>query len=294
MYWRREGTLPPRPTRLVSIPSLRPARASPSTPTSNGFVRRRCEGSPFGLALLPLPGRAFAFRPISLVAGRAPLPALALAPAPPLVLSTAAEPLAVAALLLHGAQLVERALHGLHGAIALPLLQGLHAFAEIARVARVALAPQPLHLLQELAQLVGRELLALESSAQGLGLLENHALLALGEVALEVGQPVELLEHANALVALLEEGVEVGSLPRDGGVLEDRGEVARLGGTTHAAARTRRALLHLGAAHVLALGRLRLILAFEIARAVLRFFFLFLARPGEAGQRSLRQGNGRS
>src|SRR5262249_58667918 len=138
------------------------------------------------------------------------------------------------------------------------------------------------------------ELLALESSTQGLGLVETHARLARGEVAREVGQTVELLEHANALVALLEEGVEVGSLPRDGGVLEDRGEVAGLGGATHAAARTRRALLHLGAAHVLALGRLRLILALEIARAVLRFFFLFLARPGKAGQRSLRQGNGGS
>src|SRR5215470_1689119 len=238
--------------------------------------------------------RAFAFRPISLVAGRAPLPALALAPAPPLVLSTAAEPLAVAAFLLHGAQLVERALHGLHGAIALPLLQGFHAFAEIAGVARVTLASQPLHLLQELAQLVGRELLALEASAQGLGLLENHALLALGEVALEVGQPVELLEHANALVALLEEGVEVGGLPCDGGVLEDRGEVARLGGATHAAARTCRALLHLGAADVLTLGGLRLVLALEIARPVLRLLLLFLPRAGETGQRSLRQRNSRS
>ena len=52
-----EGTLPPRPTMLVSTPSFRPARDSPSTPTSYGLVRRRWVGSPLGLPLLPLPGR---------------------------------------------------------------------------------------------------------------------------------------------------------------------------------------------------------------------------------------------
>src|SRR5262249_28630156 len=237
--------------------------------------------------------RAFTLRPVSLVARRASLPAVALARTPPLVLPPAAKALAVSSLLLHGTQLVERALHGLHGPIALSLVQRLPTFAEVSGVAWVALATETLHLLQELAQLVGRELLALEAAAQSLRFLEDHALLVLGEVALEVREPVDLLQHANAFVALLEEGVEIRRLSCDGSVLEDCREITRLGRPAHARPRPHRALLHLGAAHVFALGRFRLVLALEISRAVLRLLLLFfLPRPGEAGQRALRPRDG--
>src|SRR6185503_15835161 len=115
MYCMREGICEPRPTMLVSIPCLRPGRASPSTPTSNGLPRRRAVGSPFGEPLLPRPGSSPS------PSGKSPSsPALApalLVPAlvaAPVALAPALERLAVAAPLLLGAHLVERPLHGLH------------------------------------------------------------------------------------------------------------------------------------------------------------------------------------
>ncbi len=77
---------------------------------------------------------------------------------------------------------------------------------------------------------------------------------ALGVVLLQVGQPIHLLQHADALVALLEERVEVGRLAAEGGVLEDRGEVARLALSAGAHARSEVALLHLGSLDDVALG----------------------------------------
>src|SRR5262245_59883951 len=148
----------------------------------------------------------FALGEITLFAGAARVLTARVAPltAPPLVLAPALEALAVAARLVHGAELVQGALHR------------LHALVDVAGprrpLAGAALAAELLHLVHQLPHLLGRELVALEPAAQLLGLLEERLALGLGEVALQIGKPVHLLEHADPLVALLEEGVEVRAL----------------------------------------------------------------------------------
>src|SRR3989442_13594805 len=89
-----------------------------------------------------------------------------------------------------------------------------------------ALAAQPLHLLQQLLELLRRDLVGTQAAREGLGLAEDHLVLARREVRREVGQAVHLLEQLEPLVAALEEAVEVGSLRAERGVLEHRGEVA--------------------------------------------------------------------
>src|SRR3990172_11017685 len=163
------------------------------------------------------------------VVARPLLPAAAVASAlpAPLVLAPATQPLAVPALALHAPHLGQRALHGRHGLVGLPALEGIHTVEDVAApVVGTALAPEALHLLEQLAELVRRDA-GIESPAQGLGFLEDDAALALGEVALQVRQPVDLLQHADALVALLEEGVEVGRPPAQRRVLEHGREIAR-------------------------------------------------------------------
>src|SRR5690349_16271180 len=140
---------------------------------------------------------ALVARPAALLAS-APVPALG---APPLVLAATLEPLAVAPALLHRAHLVQRALHGLHRLVGLSALERFHALVGVARPAALplaaVLAPEPLHLVQQLAELLGRDLLVgIEAAAQRLGLLEDHAGLVLGEVGLEIRQPVERVQHA--------------------------------------------------------------------------------------------------
>src|SRR6266511_3500431 len=237
--------------------------------------------------------RAFALREVALVARGSSLSAIPAAAAAPVVLAAAAEALAVAPPLLHRAQLVERPLHGFHGLVALALLERLHALAEITLVARVPSAAQPLHLLHELAELVGRELIAPQASAERLCLLEYHALLALREVALEVRQAVDLLEHPDPVVAPLQERVEIGRLVGERRVLEDRRQVAGLRGGARARTGAHRLLLHLGAADVVALRGRRPILALEAAAAILRLHLVLLTAGREIGQRALRQRNGR-
>src|SRR5207247_204071 len=91
------------------------------------------------------------------------------------------------------------------------------------------------HLLEELTELLGRDLVGPEPAGQCLRLAVHHLVLAVREVRLEVGQAVHLLEHPEPFVALLHEAVEVGSLARQRRVLEDGREVA--GGCGAAAAR---------------------------------------------------------
>src|SRR5215470_6412328 len=247
-----------------------------------------------GARALALAGqRTLAFRPVALVTGISALAALALPPATPLVFTAATQALAVTALLLHGAQLVQRTLHRLHGAIALALLERFHAFVEITGVARIAFPSEALHLLEQLAQFIRGELLSFEPTSERLGLLKDHALLALREVPLEIGQAVDLLEHADPLVTLLEEGVEVRRLAGDRRVLEDRGEISRLGGAAHARTGADVALLHVGATNIVPLGRTRALLTLEAARAVLLLVLFFLPRARQARERALGQGNRR-
>src|SRR3989442_14615967 len=87
-----------------------------------------------------------------------------------------------------------------------------------------ALAAQPLHLLQQLLELLRRDLVGTQATREGLGLAEDHLVLARREVRREVGQAVHLLEQLEPLVAALEEAVKVGSLRAERGVLEYRGE----------------------------------------------------------------------
>src|SRR5216684_5000365 len=207
-----------------------------------------------------------------------------------LALPPALQPLAVAAALFHRAHLVERALHRFHRLVGLPALERLHALVGVARPVALplpaVLASEPLHLAQQLSQLLRRDLLVrVESAPQRLGLLEDHAGLALGEVALEVRQPLERIEHAEALVALLEERVEVGRAPAQGGVLEHRGQVARLALPAAAQARAQIALLHVGALHLVAPGGLLALRLLGLPAAVDRRLLLVLvAGDREVGQ----------
>src|SRR6185369_4609334 len=107
--------------------------------------------------------QALALGEVALVARTAALlpRALVAAPgAPALALATALQALAVAPALLHRAHLVQRALHGLHGLVG------------VARPVALPLAPvlaaESLHLAQELAQLLGGDLLVgVEAAPQG-------------------------------------------------------------------------------------------------------------------------------
>src|ERR1700730_5346226 len=284
-----DALLAARP-RLALHPHVERAAPQPR----GGIALRRA-------ALAATRQQALALREIALVAPPALLAAAALVAAlaaPALALAPALEPLAVAAALLHRAHLVERALHRLHRLVGLPALERLHALVGVARPVALTLpavlAPEPLHLAQQLAQLLGRDLLVgVEPAAQGLGLLEHHARLALGEVALEIGQALERVQHAEALVTLLEEGVEVGRTPAQGGVLEHRGQVAGLALSPAAQARAQVALLHVGALHRIAPGGLLAVRLLGLPAAVGRGLLLLLvARHREVGQATLRERNG--
>src|SRR5258705_4593945 len=151
-------------------------------------------------------------------------------------LAPAAQALAGALRLVHRAHLVERFLHRLHGPIALAALERLHAFHGVAAPVATALATEALHLLEELTQLLGRDLIRAEAAGQRLRLAVDHLVLAVREVRLEIRHAVRLLEHAEPLVALLHEAVEVGARVGERGVLEDRRQIA--GGRGAAAAGT--------------------------------------------------------
>src|SRR5207247_581782 len=114
-------------------------------------------------------------------------------------------------------------------------------------------------------------------------------LFPLGIVLLEIRQPVDLLQHPDALVALLQEGVEVGRLPAERGVLENRRQITGLALASRAQAGDEVALLHVGALDGLPLDAPGALGGLELARAVLRLVFFFLARDGEVGQAPLRQ-----
>src|SRR5262245_43466070 len=115
-------------------------------------LRRIALGAPALAATRQAP---LALRPLALLARPAALPAVAAArAAPPVALSAAPEGLAVAALLLELAHLVEGPLHRLHRAVGLAPLERFHALGDVAAhgVLATALAPEPLHLVEELAE----------------------------------------------------------------------------------------------------------------------------------------------
>src|ERR1700730_4026142 len=100
-------------------------------------------GIALGAAALALARqRALALGEVAVVTRPAPLPPVTAPAAAPLVLAPAAQAFAVASLLLHGAELVERALPGFHGAVGLALLERLHSLPEIPLVARIALTAE--------------------------------------------------------------------------------------------------------------------------------------------------------
>src|SRR5262245_26558839 len=90
-----------------------------------------------------------ALRQITLLAGSALTGAVTPAPLPaaPVAFAAPLQALAVASLILELAHLRERALHGLHRAVCLPALQGVHPLRDVAApVVAPALPPEPLHL----------------------------------------------------------------------------------------------------------------------------------------------------
>src|SRR5215831_10669019 len=206
---------------------------------------------------------------VPLVAGAARLTSALAAPlaAPAIALAAAAEALAVASLLVHRAHLGERAFHGLERLVGLAALERLHALRHIAApvVLPSALAAEPLHLVQQLAQLLGRDLARIEPPREGLGLLEDDLGLPLGVVLLQVGQAVDLLQHSQPLVAPLQERIEVGSLSAERRVLERRGEIAGLARPARTHPRNQIALLHIGALDRISPGRRRAFGGLEVA-----------------------------
>src|SRR5207253_3118573 len=129
--------------------------------------------------------------------------AATLPPGAGVVLAAAAQVLASAPLLIHRAHLVQRLLHGLQGLVRLPTLERVQPLGGV--VAPVAaLASETLHLLEQLAELLWGDLVRPQPVLESLGLAEHHLVLALGEVGLQVGEPIDLLEQLQPLVTLLQ------------------------------------------------------------------------------------------
>src|SRR5512144_108762 len=271
---------------LAFHPDVEGAPAQPR----GGIALRRPALAASGQQALALREVALVSRPARLAGALVPA-----APAPPLALAPALQRLPVATALLHRAHLVERPLHGLHRLVGLPALERLHALERVPRPVALALsavlAPEPLHLAQQLAQLLRGDLLVrVEPAPQRLGLLEDHLRLALGEVALEIRQPIERVEHPEPLVALLEERVEVGRASAQRGVLEDRGQVTRLALPSAPEARAQVALLHVRALHRVAAGGLLALRLLDVAAPVSRGLVLVLvAGDREVGETALGQ-----
>src|SRR4029434_5354352 len=92
------------------------------------------------------------------------------------------------------------------------------------------------------------------------------------------------------VVALLQEGVEIGGAAAKRGVLEDRREITRLALATTAEPRGEIALLHVGALHRIAPCRLLAIRFLHLSAAVgRRLLLIVFAGDREAGQAPLRQ-----
>src|SRR5439155_9099313 len=197
------------------------------------------------------------------------------------VLSPPAQPLARALRLVHCAHLVERLLHRVERPIRLAALERLHAFHRVTAPIGAALAAEPLHLLEELAELLGRDLIGAEAAGQRFRLPVHHLVLAVGEVRLEVGQAVHLLEHPKPLVTLLHEAVEVRALARERGVLEDRREVTSGRGAAAPGPLREVALLEGRALERVLRERARRLLEHRRARTL---FTLFLARRQKVGE----------
>src|SRR2546426_2215949 len=109
------------------------------------------------------------------VAALAAAPSAVTPPCASLALTAAAQPLPRALRLLHRTHLVERALHGLEGPVRLPPLGRLHPLARVPTPV-AALAPEALHLVEQLAQLLGRDVRR-KPAQQRLGLFEDHLVL---------------------------------------------------------------------------------------------------------------------
>src|SRR5262245_24583462 len=184
---------------------------------------------PAGIRALPGQG------PLSLAEVRLVLPPPAGAPlavtAAPAV-TPALEPLAAALTLLLRPHLLESPLHRLHRLRHLPLIQRLgalhHVLAPVTLAAATApRAPShPVHLVEELPQLLRRHLARVHAREEAPRLAEHHLVLALCEVSLELGQAVDALEEPNAVIALLQEAREIRPLRGHVRVLEGSGQVA--------------------------------------------------------------------
>src|SRR5262249_25191876 len=150
------------------------------------------------------------------------------------VLPPSAQVLAAAPLLVHRAHLVERLFHRLERLVGLPALQRVEPLGGVVAPA-AAFTSETLHLLEQFLQLLRRDLIRSEPALERLGLAKHHLVLALGEVRLEIGQTVHLLQQLQPLVALLEKAVEVRALVAERGVLEDRRQIAARGRRSGAA-----------------------------------------------------------
>src|SRR5438093_837436 len=220
-----------------------------------------------------------AFAEVLVLRTRAVAPGAVAAPAATIALASPAQALARALRFVHRPHLVQGLLHGVEGAVGLASLERLHALHRIPAPVGAALATEPLHLLEKLAELLWRDLIRPEAAGERLRFAVHHLVLVVREIGLEVGQAVDLLEHPQALVALLHEAVEVRSLARQRGVLEDRREIAGRAGTAAAGALGEVALLEGRALGLILRKGPRRLLEHRRARALLALLLARRQRP---------------
>src|SRR5262249_19793095 len=82
----------------------------------------------------------------------------------------------------HRPHLVESPLHRVGGAVWLASLDRLHAFHRAAAPVVAAFSAEPLHLLEELTQLLRRDLVRPQAAGQRLRFAEHHLVLVVREV----------------------------------------------------------------------------------------------------------------
>src|SRR5262249_28941045 len=151
-----------------------------------GICPQSLRGLSLGVLALALAGQqALALAKVLIVGAAATAPAaITIGAAAALGLATAAQVLAGALLVLHRAKLVERFLHGLARPILLSVREGFHPLRHLGTEITAPFAAEPLHLLEEFLELLRRDLVGTETTRQRLRLLEDHLVLARGEVGL--------------------------------------------------------------------------------------------------------------
>src|SRR5262249_47908548 len=179
-----------------ALPVLAALTVFPLAPHSVGFRPQSLRRLALGILALALAGKeSLALAEVLVVGPAATAPAtITIGAATALGLATATQVLAGALLVLHRAKLVEGLLHGLERPILLSVLERFHPFRYLGAEIAAALAPEALHLLQQLLQLLWRDLIGTEATRQRLRLLEDHLVLARPEVGLEVRTTIQLRE----------------------------------------------------------------------------------------------------